>query len=57
MGQMQVKGGVRKATISAVVTRKNGKVENLGVLAAYHRNPIINFLWALRRWAHGLARH
>lgn len=57
MGQMQVKGGVRKATISAVVTRKNGKVENLGVISAYHRNPLINFLWSLRRWAHGLARH
>lgn len=33
----------RRATIHAVVTRADGSVENLGVIAYYHRNP-------LRRW-------
>jgi hypothetical protein len=36
-GKMTVKGGVRKATISAVVKRANGKTEQLGVISRYDK--------------------
>jgi hypothetical protein len=34
----------RQASLHAVVTRADGTVENLGLIAYYHRNPF-------RRWA------
>ncbi len=35
MGKIQAFGNVREATIEAVVTRKDGTVEDLGVIASY----------------------
>ncbi len=32
----------RRSAITAVVTRADGTVEDLGLIAFYHRNPIIN---------------
>lgn len=37
----------KEITISAVVHRANGKVENLGVISYYHRNPLKRLLWWL----------
>jgi hypothetical protein len=34
------------STISAVVTRANGTVENRGIVSFSHRNPVINFFGA-----------
>lgn len=45
IGGLMIAKGVRKATVEAVITRADGTKENLGVIAAYHRNPI-------KRWAH-----
>jgi hypothetical protein len=46
----------RKATLHAVVTRADGRVEDLGMIAYYHRNPIwrwiVNaFITVRRRFA------
>lgn len=39
----------KSVKLSAVVTRHaTGKVENLGVISYYHRNPLVN--WIVNRW-------
>lgn len=43
MSEAKTNAGVRECTVSARVIRADGTVEDLGVIAAYHRNP-------LRRW-------
>lgn len=40
---------VQKSTISAVITRADGTVEDLGVIAYWHRNPLRRWAWALRQ--------
>ena len=48
------------STVSAIVTRADGTVENRGIVAFSHRNPIINAIgaplarfngWSRERWA------
>lgn len=34
----------KQTSIHAVVTRKDGTVENLGLISYWHRNPIINWV-------------
>ncbi len=34
----------KKSSVSAVITRVDGTKVNLGMIAFYHRNPIINFI-------------
>lgn len=41
---LQVKGNVKTATLSAVVTRADGTVEDYGAIGFQHRNPVINFI-------------
>lgn len=41
---MIVRGQAKSSSISAVVTRADGSIENLGVIAYWHKNP-------LKRWA------
>lgn len=51
---MAISGGLianakpKEATISAVVTRADGSVENIGVVSYYHRNPLRQWLWNIR---------
>jgi hypothetical protein len=56
---MTINGGLlaqakaRKASVSAVITRADGTVIDLGIVAYYHRNTIVrwigNMLVALKR--------
>ena len=39
---------MKKASISAVITRADGRVEELGVISYYHKNPLIN--WIVNQW-------
>jgi hypothetical protein len=48
-GYLRAKGGAREMTISAVVTRADGRVENLGVISYWHRNPLKRWWFAIRR--------
>lgn len=43
-GGVLTKAKAKSSSISAVVTRANGSIENLGVIAYWHKNPI-------KRWA------
>ncbi len=46
--------GAREATISAVVTRADGSVENLGVVSYWHRNPLKRLWWNIKQSFKGL---
>lgn len=45
---MKVDSNAKKASLRAVVTRANGTVEDYGIIAYYHKNPVINML--MNRW-------
>lgn len=51
---MSIKGAivahsrVREATLSAVVTRADGRVEDLGVIARYHAHPLKRLAWRVK---------
>jgi hypothetical protein len=49
---MKVSGGIREARIAAVVTRADGRVEDLGVISYYHKSAFRRLLWRLKRWLH-----
>ena len=63
MSNMQAQGCV-STSIEAVVYRADGRVEKLGIISYYHRNPLkrlamkvsifcrINVYWRIRRWLH-----
>jgi len=38
-----------ETTISAVVTRADGRVEDLGVIHYWHRNPLRRLWWQITR--------
>lgn len=48
-GGLIARGEVKQASISAVITRADGSVENLGTITYYHRNPIVRAVWAARQ--------
>lgn len=39
----------RESSISAIVTRADGTVEDLGEIAYWHRNPIMRLWWRIKR--------
>ena len=48
MGTVKVKGEVKQAEIRAVVIRKDGSREDLGVVSYYHRSWWRRALWKIR---------
>lgn len=44
-GGMIASGKSRSAKITAIVTRADGKVEDLGTIAYWHRNPLKRWVW------------
>jgi hypothetical protein len=46
-GNWLTRGDVRETSLSAIITRADGTVEDLGTIAYWHRNPI-------KRWAENL---
>jgi hypothetical protein len=42
--------GASSAKLSAVVTRADGTVENLGVISYWHKNPIKRLTWRVYRF-------
>lgn len=51
MGSVKANTKIKKATISAVVTRKDGTVENKGIISHYDRNPLKRALFKLKQVA------
>jgi len=49
----------KEASISAVVTRADGTVEQLGIISYWHRNPLRRVAWRVKQdlkellqWSH-----
>lgn len=49
-GTFFIRADVKKASLSAVVTRADGRVEDLGTIAAWHRNPLVRWWWRVKAW-------
>lgn len=41
---IQTNSKAKEITLSATITRANGRVEHIGVIAYYHRNPFRRFV-------------
>lgn len=44
------KSKLRESSISAVVTRADGTVEDLGIVSYWHKSPIKRLAWRVRQW-------
>ena len=44
-------GGARSATLTAVITRADGTVEELGTVAHWDSNPLKRWAWVITRSA------
>jgi hypothetical protein len=49
MAGFSVSSDTKEVTVTAVITRADGTIENLGLVTYYHRNP-------LRRWVYRLGQ-
>lgn len=47
---MRVPTNAREASISAVITRADGTVENLGCVSYWHKSPLKRLAWRLTKW-------
>lgn len=53
MAQINVRQQVVERSLSAVITRADGTVEDLGVINYWHRAPTKRLLWRVKRWLGG----
>lgn len=47
-GSLITRAKAREARITAVVTRADGRVENLGTISYWHRNPLKRLWWKFK---------
>ena len=47
-----IKGGsnAKSITVSAVITRADGTIQNLGAVGYYHKNPLRMAWWKIKRF-------
>ena len=45
--------GASQVTVEARVIRKDGRVEDLGVIAYWHRNPLRRIWWRVTQFLRG----
>lgn len=43
----------KRIELSATVTRADGTVENHGIVAFYHKNPVLQLLWNIKQFLKG----
>lgn len=55
-GTIFAKARVKESSISAVITRADGSVEELGTIAYWHRNPLRRWAWGARKFLGDLRR-
>lgn len=57
---MKVEEKTRESSISAVITRADGRVVNLGIIAHWHKNPFKRMAWnayiIMKGWFNGRSR-
>lgn len=49
MSEINSKSAIQESTISAIITRADGTVEDLGIISYYHNSPIKRMLWWLKQ--------
>jgi hypothetical protein len=49
-GGILTNGKAREATINIVVTRADGSIEDRGVVAYWHKNPLRRLAWRVKQW-------
>lgn len=49
-GNIRARGGAREMTISAVITRADGRVENLGVISHWSKSPLKRLAFRARQF-------
>lgn len=47
-GGLLTHGQAKESRLTAVITRADGSVENLGTIAYYNKNPLLRLLWRVR---------
>jgi hypothetical protein len=50
---VQVPAGAKQASIEVTVIRADGRVERLGEVAYWHKNPLRRIAWRVRRLLKG----
>ena len=53
MNAFTAKSQIKQQTLEAKVIRADGSVEDLGVIAFYHRNPLRRLAWGLSQLLRG----
>lgn len=43
---------VKEMSVSAVIIRANGTVEDLGAIQYWHSNPLKRLFWRIKTWLH-----
>jgi len=43
---------VKEMTLSAIITRADGTVEDLGAIQYWHYNPLKRLFWRIKTWLH-----
>jgi hypothetical protein len=43
---------VKQMEISAVITRADGSVEDLGTIQYWNKNPLKRIIWRIKKWLH-----
>lgn len=43
---------VKQMEISAIVTRADGTIEDLGTIQYWHKNPLKRIIWRIKKWLH-----
>jgi len=42
----------KKIELIATIIRADGKIEELGVIDYWHKNPIKRIIWRIKKWLH-----
>ena len=52
MASILASSDVKQASISAVIIRADGTIEDLGTISYYHKNPLYRLWWRLKEAFH-----
>lgn len=47
---MGAESGIKEASFSAVITRADGTVEDLGMVSYYNSNPVKRWIWKIKQY-------
>jgi hypothetical protein len=50
---VDAKSGAKEISFSAIITRADGTVEDLGVISYYNNNPFKRWIWKIKQFFKG----